>query len=299
MKSISVRSVSRQLIAVLAALLLVALTVMPTRAGEPTGDIGPMNPTMFECIDDDGDIIELDTIQDIIDNDATTETSSCLDNFEGVSDFGFDTTDSVLFEGYLDRIEDECEEEGGDLQPVQRTRIEGTVYEFHPVDPANPGTSEWVGVPSRDVPVVAQGIGLDTFWGSEEDGSFAFSNLGAGPIQLNLRLPPDAHPINPGQIIKSTGRDETLPVFLGFYRGDLPAPSISQLRSINGSALPFAAEEDLVLANRCGLPIPNVGGAPAPARPISLIILAAAFLAALPLGGLLTLRRSRRTGPNP
>ena len=298
MKPITACSGFRQLLAVLAAGLLVALTVWPARAGEPTGEPGPMNPTMFECVDDDGDVIELDTIQDIIDNDTTTETSSCLDNFEGVSDFGFDTTDSVLFEGYLNRIEDECDEEGGDLRPVQRTRIEGTVYEFHPVDPANPGTSEWVGVPSRDVPVFARGIGLNIMWGSEENGTFAFSNLGAGPIQLNLGLPPDAHPINPGLIIKSSGREETLPIFLGFYRGELPAPNISQLRSVNGSALPFAAEEDLVLANRCGLPIPNVGGAPGPARPVSLILLAGLLVAALPLGGLLTLRRSRQPGPN-
>lgn len=297
MKPISVCSAPRQWLAVLAAGLLVALSVTPARAGEPTGDVGPMNPTMFECVNDDGEIIELDTIRDMIANDATTETSSCLDNFEGVSDFGFDTTDAVLFRGYLERIDDECDREGGELRPVQRTRIEGTVYEFHPVDPANPQASEWVGVPSRSVPVLATGIGMEIMWGSEEDGSFAFSNLGAGPIQLNLRLPPDAHPINPGLIVKSSGREETLTVFLGFYRGNLPAPNISQLRAVNGSALPFAADEDLVLANRCGLPIPNVGGEPAPARPVSLVLLAGALLAALPLGGLLALRRGRRAGP--
>jgi hypothetical protein len=294
MKRFYVKSGPWQFAAVLVTVLVLAAGyALPARAGEPTGEVGPVNPTMFECIDEDGGIIELDTIQDIISNDATTETSSCTDNFEGVSDFGFDTTDSVLLEGFINRLEDECDEEGGDLRPIRRTRIEGFVYEFYPVDAANPQTSDWVGGPSRDVPVIARGIGFESVWGSEENGSFSFINLGAGPIELNLGLPPDAHPINPRLIVKSTGMEETIPVFLGFYRGNLPAPNISQLRPVDGGSLPFASQDDYVVANRCGLPMPDVGGTLSPSRPTFIVALALVLLVALPVGGLLKARRSR------
>jgi hypothetical protein len=272
--------------------LLTIAGTTSARAGEPTGEIGPMNPTMFECVEEDGSTITLDTIQDIINNDSTTGTSSCTDNFKGVSDFGFDTTDAVLFRGYLSKLEDECKDKGGHLQPLAKTRIEGVVYEFHPVDPANPTTSEWEGVRSRDVPVIARGISFEIVWGTEKDGSFFFDHLGAGPIVLSMGLPGDAHPINPDLVVKSTGQQESIPVLLGFYRGDV-APNISQLRPVDGNTLPFAAQEDIVLANDCGLPMPNVGGSLPADQPLLLTILAAVVLAVLPLGGFLTLRRNR------
>ncbi len=268
---------------------LVLIAALPALAGEPTGEIGPMNPTMFQCIDEDGGEIELDTVQDMISNDPSTETSSCSDNFNGVSDFGFDTTDAEKFRGYLRDLEEECDEEGGDLVPLQKTRIEGIVYEFHPVDPANPLTSEWQGVPSRDVLVTARGITFNINWGSEKDGTFFFPNLGAGPVVLSLGLPGDAHPINSDLVVKSSGREETLSVFLGFYRGDLPAPNAAQLR-LPGGSLPFAAQEDIVLANECGLPMPNVGGVRPAGQPLWMMFLAAALLVLLPAGGLMQLK---------
>lgn len=279
--------------------LLVAIVEAPlARAGEPVGEIGPINPTMFKCVDDDGEEIELDTINDVIKNDPTTEESSCLANFDVISDFGFDPTDGEQLRGFLERAENECEDKGGDLVPIRDTRIDGIVYEFHPTNAADPSGSDWLGVPSRDVPVVARGIGFEIEWGSEKDGTFIFQNLGAGPIVLNLRLPFDAHPINPDLVVKSTGREETLTVFLGFYRGDFPLPTPNQLRiQDSGGTIPFAAPEDIVLAHQCGLPMPNVGGTLPPKQPFSIMALAAIILIILPAAGLLKLRQQRALPP--
>lgn len=277
------------------ALLLASASPTPVRAGEPTGEIGPMNPTMFKCVskEDPRTTIELDIIQNIITNDHTTETSSCTTNFDIVSDFGFDTTDAVEFRGFLKDAERECSEKDGRLEKVADTRIEGIVYEFHPENPLDPQGSDWVGVRSRDVPVVARGITFEIEWGSEKDGTFFFDHMGAGPIVLNLRLPPDAHPLNPNLVVKSTGLQETRTVFLGFYRGDLPEPGMFQLHTEDGRNLPFATDDDIFLANNCGLPMPNVGGILPPEKPTSILALAAAMLVILPTVGFLKLRQNR------
>ncbi len=295
------------------ALLLMMANTNPVQAGEPTGEIGPMNPTMFKCVTKggseeetsetgeiisskpvaSGEVIELDAINEIINNDPTTENSNCTSNFDIISDFGFNTTDAEEFKAFLKKAERECNKKGGRLVTVADTRIDGIVYEFHPTNPADPEGAEWRGVRSRDVPVVARGITFVIEWGSEKDGTFLFQNLGAGPIVLNLRLPPDAHPINPNLIVKSTGLAETRTVILAFYRGDYPPPKFSQMRTEEGNPLPFVSDEDIVLANNCGLAMPNVGGILPQDKPISILILAAMILVTLPTVGLLKLRQNR------
>ncbi len=238
------------------ALLLVNSNPPPVQAGEPTGKVGPINPTMYRCVDEKNDeIIELDQIKDIIANDPSTEDSRCTSTT--ISDFGFDTTDGAQLSGFVEGLKDQCEDEGGKLEPIADTRIEGYVYEFHP-DVNNPG--EWFGVPSQDVPVIAKGIDFEVFWGSAEDGFYYFPNgMGAGPIILTLRLPPDAPAINPNVVINSTGLEETWTVFLGFYRGGAEPPDVTQLRTPDGNFLPFTTLTDLEILSKCGyMDLPNV-----------------------------------------
>lgn len=298
--------------------LLLLLLSYPAQAGEPTGKIGPMNPTMFKCVDKDDhrtvikDRLELAPIKDIADNDPSTLDSNCF--VTTTSDFGFNTRDSVLFNGHLEDLQDICEKDDGVLIPIEETRIEGFVYEFHP-DIQNPG--QWFPVPSRDVPVFANGITFEVYWGSAEDGSYYFpKGFGAGPIILSLRLPRDAHAINPNVVINSTGLEETWTVFLGFYRGDVAPTDVTQLRTPNGNALPFTTLQDLETLSRCGymdlpdvakevlpvlappgstvsptIQIPNVGGTLPQERPTTVVILAVIFVIALPIAGVLKLRR--------
>lgn len=301
------------------ALVLATGYPRAVEAGEPTGKIGPLNPTMFRCVDKNDsrviikDNIELAKIQEIVDNDPTTLDSMCTSTT--VSDFGFDTTDGAQMNAFLDSLKDECDDEGGRLIKIEDTRIEGFVYEFHP-DVQNPG--EWFPVPSRDVPVIAQGIDFEVFWGSAEDGSFYFPNgFGAGPIILSLRLPPDAHPVNPNVVINSTGLDETWTVFLGFYRGDTPPQDVTQLKAPNGSFLPFTTLADLEMLSQCGyidlpevaeavLPsipppstltdtveMPNVGGILPHQQPTGVILLAVILAVVLPAAGIYRLRQNR------
>ncbi len=294
--------------------ILFTLSPNPAQAGDPVAVIGPINPLMYRCEDDivdegndedddadddsssskggkggGGEEIELDIFNAILDNDPSTETSSCTTNFGVISDFSFDTKDAVLMRGFLEKASEECIDRGGTLLEIKDTHIDGIVYEFHPEDPNNPETSRWRGVPSRDVPVVARGITFVIEWGSEKDGTYFFHNLGAGPIVLNLRLPADAHPINPDLVIQSTGFEEVLTAHLGFYRGDYVPPNISQL----SLPLPFVTHEAFVLAhNQCGLPMPNVGGTLPQKKPISTLFLAGLLLAVLPVAGFIKLRKT-------
>ena len=299
-------------------LITVYFDTSPVQAGEPTGKVGPLNPTMFRCVEKDDprviikDRLELNPIKDIAENDPTTLESSCVSPYN--SDFGFDPTDGGQMKGHLNELEDACEDEGGVLIPIEDTRIEGYVYEFHP-DVQNPG--QWFPVPSRDVKVTAKGIGFDVFWGSEKDGYYYFPNgFGAGPIIVSMDLPYDAHPINPNVVINSTGLEETWTVFLGFYRGDEEPPDVTQLRTPNGNFLPFTTLEDLEILSRCGymelptvaksvlpdlpppgstlsptIQIPDVGGTLPQERPITTIALAIILAIILPAAGILKLRR--------
>ena len=297
------------------ALLLIGLVNLPVQAGEPTGKVGPINPTMFRCVDkdEDGSIIELDQITDMIKNDPSTEDSRCTSTT--ISDFGFDTTNGKQLSGFIEGLKETCEGEGGRLEPIADTKVEGYVYEYHP-DINNPGN--WFPVPSRDVPVIAKGISFEVFWGTDEDGYYYFPNgMGAGPIIVTLRLPPDAHAINPNVVINSTGLEETWTVFLGFYRGDVEPPDVTQLRTPGGNYLPFTTLADLEILSKCGymelpsvakevlpeLPppgapgegveMPNVGGTLPPNQSTMVIVLGVTLAILLPAAGILRLRQQR------
>ncbi len=303
-------------------------------AGEPTGEIGPMNPTMFKCVSRDGkeliqpdpfrkpttrvfvrggEEFELEPIEDYLERDPNARELICNSGLQ--IDFGFDTKEAQQFNAYLEELEEECEEkdEFGKIVPIRDTRVEGYVYEFHPRDPENPETSEWFGVRSQKVPVIAKGITFEIFWNTDDNGSYYFPNLGAGPILLNLKLPPDAHVINPNVLIESTGLEETQRVDLGFYRGDVPPPEPELLVTPDGGVLPFLTLGDVEILSTCGyadLPslassiidppetdstdepgMPNVGGVLTSTEPPVIIALAAALLVLLPVVGLLTARK--------
>jgi hypothetical protein len=305
-------------------------------AGEPTGEIGPMNPTMFKCTDKDGftliqpdpfrkpltrvfvrgggTIYDLESIDEILAKNPTARESICTS--ETIYDFGFDTRDAVLFEGYLEQLKRECDEfPNSTLKPITDTRIEGFVYDFRPTDPQNPESTEWFGYPTK-VNVIAKGITFEIFWGTDDNGAYYFNNLGAGPILLNVQLPPNAHMVNPNIFIDSTGLEETHKATLGFYRGDY-RPQIGQLVTPDGVPLPFLGLGDIEDLSMCGytdLPavvseyeppsslvtkedllkaIPDVGGVlpQEPATPT--IVTAVIILLALPVAGVIHLRHKQ------
>ncbi len=220
-------------------------------------------------------------------------------------DFGFNNRDAVLYENYLDDLEDACDDAGGTLLPIEETRVEGFVYEFH-----RDGNGEWFSVPSRSVPVHLNGITFDVEWGTNDEGYYYFTGLGAGPMVLNLRLPPDAHPINPNVILFSSGLDSgkpdafpTLTVLLGFYRGDDKPEDVAALRAPGGQPLPFSSQRDIDTLRQCGylgtpaggnippeildmsLGLPFVGGDPEPANQTGAIALSLSMLLLLIIAG--------------
>lgn len=294
--------------------LLVIANPASIRAGDPIGEIGPMNPTMFKCVDKDGfeliqpdpfrkplvkvrikgeGLIPLERIEEFLSDNPDAQRKICSNDIE--IDFGFDTKDAVQFNDYLEDLKRDCNERDGRIVPITDTKIEGRVFEFHP-DVNNPG--EWFGVPSKSVPVVAKGITFEIVWGSGEEGGFVFDNLGAGPIVLNLRLPPDAHALNPDIVIESTGLEEVWTVFLGFYRGDTPPDDIPFLRTPDGQFLPFGNMSTQEILRRCGFTdMPNVGGVLSKKQPASVTILAIIVLTLLPATGIFKLLRKRSASP--
>ncbi|MDM8529297.1 hypothetical protein QUF58_13970 [Anaerolineales bacterium HSG24] len=311
-----------------AILALIFVSIASTRvalAGDPpTGVIGPMNPTMYKCVDgenaeiyqpdpfikrtarrvlpggaliqfdvtdDDGDLIfdggpalldpnfREDYYQSMIGGEITSDsgevkrdnryehfdpqTQTCDNPFD--VNFGFDTKDAVLYEGYLTDLDQACDAADGTIVPIMDTLIEGVVYEFHKA-----GNGEWVGVPSRNVPVVLNGITFNISWGTNDDGYYVFQNLGAGPMVLNLRLPPDAHPINPNVALFSSGLEsgkENAPspftALLGFYRGDERPEDVSQLKTPDGNFLPFSNQSEIDMLRQCGyLGMPTAADVP-------------------------------------
>lgn len=224
-------------------------------------------------------------------------------------DFGFNHKDAVLYESYLQDLDRACEDAGGTLKPIEETRVEGFVYEFH-----QRGDGEWLGVPSRSVPVHLNGITFDLEWGTNDEGYYYFTNLGAGPMVLNLRLPPDAHPINPNVILFSSGLDSGLPegfppltVIMGFYRGPVGPSDVAALRTPAGQALPFSSQSDIDSLRQCGylgtpaggnippeildmsLGLPYVGGEPEPTNSMPLALVAVGVFMLLIVGGSLKL----------
>lgn len=271
-------------IAVSIALLLALVNIQPTLAGDPEDIIGPMNPDKFECLeteDEDGTEKEVWEDVDLAEEWQRIKTENPnADNDE-----------------YIAKLEDACENltREGIFRPVAKTKIEGRVFEFHPVDPNNP-EGEWFAVPSRDVPVVAEGVTFEIFWGSEPDGYFYFykTRFGEGPIMLNLRLPEDAHPINPNILIESTGLDETWTVFLGYYRGDVAPPQPDQLKTPNGNFLPFGNTKYESIVGLDGKSaLPGVGGVLPQKSSTPVMALAAVVLVVLPAAGFMRLRKNR------
>jgi hypothetical protein len=263
-------------------LLLTFVVATPIKAGDPDKTVGGIDVSHYVCVTDDHLVVDLD-------NDAATESGGTL---------FYDKDKTVNFE----KLRAECEEAEEELdinltlEPVRQTRIEGYVYEFH-LDPSAPGG--WRGVPSQSVPVVASGPGFEIFWGSEKDGFFYFDNLGAGPVTFNLRLPPDAHAINPNVTITTDGfADVSSGVYLAFYRGDMSPPDIEAIAAPNGAPLPpanFTFDNpdggDYSLNDLTGMP--SVGGV-LPQQPSTYAIaLAVIVLIALPVAGVLKLRRTR------
>lgn len=273
-------NVPHLIVALVFALLPDLINPTPTQAGEPDEIIGPTDLLMWECIDrgeetDDGgfELIDIDEVrQRIIE--------------ESVGNYSED----------FQKLVNACEREGDrvKLEVIARTKIEGYVYEFHP-DPANPG--EWFAVPSRDVPVIAEGVTFEIFWGSEPDGYFYFykTRFGQGPVVLNLRLPRDAHSINPNIVIESSGLDETWTVFLGFYRGDVGPEHPDQLKTPGGNLLPFGSSKYESIVGLDGKSaLPGVGGVLPQAVSLPVLVFAAILTIALPIAGVFTLRGRKR-----
>jgi hypothetical protein len=253
------------------------LNITPIQAGEPDNTVGPANPAMFWCVDRNNSNVIINLDSDAIS--SATSDSATLDP-EAEVDF--------------EQMKRDCEKAGGRLEPIRLTRIEGYVFEFHP-DLNGPGG--WTAVRSRDVPVVATGPGFQVEWGSEKDGFYYLDNFGAGPITLNLRLPINAHPINPNITVVSTGLGEIWEIDLGFYRGNTPPEDINELR------LPADHERNTLLSpdTRVGIDengavseMPEVGGVLPLDQPTSTIALAVVVLIILPAAGMLKLRRRRR-----
>jgi hypothetical protein len=264
------------------ALCLTFISDQPAWAGEPDKTIGGINPNHYACVDSNDNIVDLD-------NDA----------FEGDGDTA--TFDEDI-EVDLDDLKGECKDAEDDLDEdltvtlIRQSRVEGYVVEFHQ-DPSAP--TGWQGVFSRDVPVVISGPGFEVFKGSEKDGSYYFDKLGAGPVTFNLRLPADAHALNPNVTVITTGfYNTTSGIYLGFYRGDMSPPDITIVGAPDGVPLPpanftFDLEDSDgdSLSDLTGMP--SVGGVLPPQQPFYIIALAIILLVILPLAGVLKLRRNR------
>ena len=274
---------------------------------------------MFRCVDNDGDFIaQLDTIDNFnitLDTMSFVQlTNTCFDDDIEVQ-YDVDPTNVEEFRAYLDEYDRECEDLGGHLAPVRDTRIEGFVYVFNPSDPGNIEGAPWVGTPVKDVTVRAKGITFNIFWGTDDNGAFYFDNLGAGPILLNLDLPPNGHMLNPNLLVKSAGTEQVWRNNnLGFYYGDY-RPRADQLITPGGLPLPFLALDDIEELSACGyddLPavaasyeppvipanvladtpeIPEVGAELPQKTSVATLLLAAALLILLPVAGIIRIRR--------
>jgi hypothetical protein len=269
--------------ALIALGFMLALAV-PAKAGEPDKTIGGIDENRYVCADAQHRVVDLDS-------DAFNSSDGDV--------LSFDETKTVD----LNQLDEDCkdaedeDDENYTIELVQQARLEGYVVEYHP-DPGAPGG--WRGVYSRDVPVVMFGPGFEVFKASDKDGSFYFDNLGAGPVTFNLRLPPDAHALNPNVTIVTDGfATVTSGIYLAFYRGDMPPPTLETLQAPDGGPLPPAnfIFEDVEGSGTFALyeltGMPNVGGVPEKQPSLYTIGLALALLILLPVAGLLKLRRSR------
>jgi hypothetical protein len=276
-------------VALIGALLLVFANIDPVQAGDPEDIIGPVNLDKLECVEKRDE------------SDSTKEPFEVVDIDQERIDIQERSTGDLVQDAK--DLEKACIRNGDDafIRAIAKTQIDGFVYEFHPEDPDNPAESGWFAVPSRDVPVIAEGVTFEIFWGSEPDGSFYFykTRFGEGPIMLNLRLPEDAHQINPDILIESSGLEETWTVFLGFYRGDVPPPNIDALRTPDGNSLPQGNTTFESIVGLDGMSaLPGVGGVLGHQESPPVMVLAIVVLVVLPAAGMVTLRRNQSTRAN-
>ncbi|MEM7348171.1 MAG: hypothetical protein AAF485_28405, partial [Chloroflexota bacterium] len=255
------------------------ITVSTTQAGDPDDIIGPANPNLYVCTSG----------HDIVSTNA--------DAFDGEI---FDPTKTVD----LEALKTECNaaiSSGIDatVEFLKQTRIEGIVYEYYPVDPDNPAESEWVATPSFSVPVFAKGVSFEIFWGSDKDGNYYFDHLGAGPIVLNLKLPEDAHAINPNIVVESNGFNQVWNVPLGFYRGDVGPADVLALQVPTGGGLPIGSTRyNAVVGPNNLASMPDAGGILPQDQPIYVIVLAAMVLVVLPVAGIYSVRKKSAEDQN-
>jgi hypothetical protein len=264
--------------ALVVAVLLTFANFALSHAGDPDDVIGGMNVEKFECLETENDEGEEKDPPEPVD--ISEDIQKIKDESRG------------NFDEDISKLADACDDKTnkGILVPIRKTKIEGKVFEFLPQNPSNPAAGGWYAIPAKGIPVIAKGVSFEIFWVSEENGFFYFykTRFGEGPIVLNLRLPPNAHAINPNILIESTGEDEVWTVFLGFYRGDVAPAQVDQLETPNGNFLPFG---DSSFDPQTGLP--GVGGVlPQPtSQPV--MALAAVFCLALPIVGVFALRKRR------
>ncbi len=274
------------------ALLWVFIYVPFAHAGDPEDIIGPMNPEKLVCAepryntpisDVEGGVVH-GGVYDPTQADKELLEKACAELNRPDSEFVVIDIDGDTVDGPFI------------VTSLQLTKIEGFVYEFHPLDPENPTTSEWFAVPSKSVPVVAKGVTFEIQFGSDDNGYFYYykTKFGEGPVVLDLRLPDDAHPVNPNVLIESTGLDETWTVFLGFYRGDIEPPNLDQLKTPDGNFLPFGNTTYNSIVGLDGKSaLPGVGGVlPQQTSPF-VMVLAAVILVALPAAGAVTFYKRR------
>lgn len=260
----------------------------PVQAGDPDPVVGGVDLRDFECLqrgdNDDNDNDEHDgEFDEVVDIDSARNEIISRST-------GNTTEDLESLQGACDRIA----KGEGRLVPIEKTKIEGYVYEFIP----GGEDGEWIAIPAAGIPVVAEGISFEIYWVSESNGYFYYykTRFGSGPILLNLQLPPNATAINPNILIESTGQEDTWTIYLGFYRGDTPPPDIEDLRTPDGEPLPMS---DSKFYNFTGIDgrsaLPAVGGIKEERESTPVAALAAIVAIILPVIGIITIRRSRQS----
>lgn len=122
---------------------------------------------------------------------------------------------------------------------------EGTVWGYV-IDYSNGGA------PQAGVPVVLDGGGWSTETVSDSNGFYKFAGLGSGEARLQLKLPPEAHPVNQDWPVH-TGSADTPATNLGFYWGD-DTPPLPVIASAEASkvAAGQAASLKITVKNQSG-----------------------------------------------
>ena len=96
-----------------------------------------------------------------------------------------------------------CASCSGGMNPTpvpNLSRIDGYVYDY----------TSGAAVPIKDMGVTLTGCSWEAVWGTDDHGFFYFHNLGEGTAYVNLRLPPNGHPINPNVVVNTTGMTDTV-----------------------------------------------------------------------------------------